>query len=35
MVIKYVRTLQGGGAAKTDSTTAAKPAAADSTAKPM
>ena len=26
MVIKYVRTLQGGGAAKADSTTAAKPA---------
>jgi len=35
MVIKYVRTLQGGGAAKADSTTAAKPAAADSAAKPM
>ena len=35
MVIKYVRTLQGVGAAKADSTTAAKPAAADSAAKPM
>jgi mono/diheme cytochrome c family protein len=35
MVIKYVRTLQGGGAAKADSTTAAKPAVADNTAKPM
>jgi mono/diheme cytochrome c family protein len=35
MVIKYVRTLQGGGDPKADSTTAAKPAAADSTAKPM
>jgi mono/diheme cytochrome c family protein len=35
MVIKYVRTLQGGGAAKADSTSAAKTAAADNTAKPM
>jgi mono/diheme cytochrome c family protein len=34
MVIKYVRTLQGGGQASTDSTAAAKPGA-DSTAKPM
>lgn len=35
MVIKYVRTLQGGGDAAADSTMAAKPAAMDSTAKPM
>jgi mono/diheme cytochrome c family protein len=35
MVIKYVRTLQGVGAAKADSTAAAKPAEAVSTAKPM
>jgi mono/diheme cytochrome c family protein len=36
MVIKYVRTLQGGGQASTDSTATGKQgAAADSTVKPM